>query len=669
MVCKECQHAVWPDKIQGHLSGKHHGMPRKQAQEIAEEVRGWPWLIPSAIDFGTPAWIDQPIPQLPLYDDGWMCQLDPENCRYICRDKKTLKNHWHEKHQYSIALGPGGSGSEKKLSAERRFESGARSVCCQRFFPTHHGSQYFEVRRPGAALQQQATAVAGDRLWNQVRDRAMERWAQMEKASRETIAEGQRDEANPWLDRTGWAKYLKQLSRSQLLASVREPGLDPDGEREPVEAEIWKAMGEVADVSQASATDQIQVGVFVRLEAIRTEPRQTGQTIHRPLRPYMDRESILGHVRPWQQALMFFARTQREHDWASPPYRFTRAQRRTWDRLIEEARQAAAEVEAESEAVEVDVDRATPTPLTGIQKACLDFCIELLNQTITRREYDSAFVCALAVLGVHDHGWKGPDLYPTLLSAIIKVARFMVVQKALEIVGPDDDDQFNDQRPCDFEDGTRENESESSNCNGGTMVPGRRREGCLQLITRMMNSFMVRGSQSPMQWMLDLRTYGMKIHFNTTATGHVGWQGSDEILYKDVQFNMAQFRGMVHGWVQECRQSMEDLLFCRGKEQQMPEVPWESLRDNPTNVQPGWNFLQDQRARMPVDGQKWLFDRIGDDAAIRRLFLRPDSQSGVNRDGVRAYLQRVAKFLEKLLLLMHVTGQLFPFPRRREGPF
>jgi hypothetical protein len=36
-----------------------------------------------------------------------------------------------------------------------------------------------------------------------------------------------------------------------------------------------------------------------------------------------------------------------------------------------------------------------------------------------------------------------------------------------------------------------------------------------------------------MQWMLDLRTYGLKIHYNTTSRGHVEWTG-DELLYKEL---------------------------------------------------------------------------------------------------------------------------------------
>ena len=108
---------------------------------------------------------------------------------------------------------------------------------------------------------------------------------------------------------------------------------------------------------------------------------------------------------------------------------------------------------------------------------------------------------------------------------------------------------------------------------------------------------MVRGSHGPMQWMLDLRTYGLKIHYNTTAKGHVEWKAYDELLYKDLHFTMPQFRSMVHGLAIECRRLLvEELLFFNSKTaHEIPPIPWDQLRDDPTNGQPGWNFLKDRR--------------------------------------------------------------------------
>ena len=284
-----------------------------------------------------------------------------------------------------------------------------------------------------------------------------------------------------------------------------------------------------------------------------------------------------------------------------------------------------------------------PEKLTSIQKACLEFCIALLNQSITRKEYDSPLVCALAVLGVKEDGWKGPEQYPPILSAVIKVARFMVVQQALELSQPFDEDEFDDDNAY---------ESDSSR------PPQRRPKGCLQFVQEMMDRFMVRGSHGPMQWMLDLRTYGLKIHYNTTSRGHVEWTGGNELLYKGLQFNMAQFRGMVHGLATESRRLlMEELMFGNNKAAEpVPSVPWDSMRDNPTDERPRWNFLKDHRTHMPVDGERWLFERVGRDARVRDVFMKPGTRSGVDREAVERYMGRVVEFREKLGVMMHIAG-------------
>ncbi|KAF1922379.1 uncharacterized protein M421DRAFT_78421 [Didymella exigua CBS 183.55] len=185
--------------------------------------------------------------------------------------------------------------------------------------------------------------------------------------------------------------------------------------------------------------------------------------------------------------------------------------------------------------------------LTLIEKACLMFCIALLDQRIRRKEYDCALVCALAVLGVKEDGWKDAELYPLILSLVIKITCFMVVQHALELSEPFEEEVFN-------------NDSAYRGSDSGSSNPRLR---CLEFVQQMIDRFIVRGSHSPMQWMLDLRTYGLKVHFNTTARGNVEWMGRDKLLYKNVHFTMAQFRSMVHGMQAESKRMLvEELLFC-----------------------------------------------------------------------------------------------------------
>jgi hypothetical protein len=187
----------------------------------------------------------------------------------------------------------------------------------------------------------------------------------------------------------------------------------------------------------------------------------------------------------------------------------------------------------------------------------------LLDHRITRREYDSLLVCALAVLGVKEEGWKGLEQYTPILSAVIKTARFMVVQQGLELSGADlaDPQNDSDEETDDFD---------NSAYDSGPSLR-RRPKGCLQLVQQMMDRFIVRGSHGLMQWMLDLRTYGLKIYYNITSRGHVEWTG-DELLYKELHFSMAQFRGMVYGLASESwRLLTEELLF--SKATPVPAVP------------------------------------------------------------------------------------------------
>jgi hypothetical protein len=80
------------------------------------------------------------------------------------------------------------------------------------------------------------------------------------------------------------------------------------------------------------------------------------------------------------------------------------------------------------EATDVEVEAWQMTP---IEQACLEFCIELMNQRHRTHEYESALVCAMAVQGWGEARWRDPSGYPPILSRVLKVARFMVVQKAL----------------------------------------------------------------------------------------------------------------------------------------------------------------------------------------------------------------------------------------------
>lgn len=88
----------------------------------------------------------------------------------------------------------------------------------------------------------------------------------------------------------------------------------------------------------------------------------------------------------------------------------------------------------------------------------------------------------------------------------------------------------------------------------------------------MTNAFMVHGTATPIEWMLDLRRYGLKVHYNTPSDGHIGWEGHDQLSYKTIRFTIGAFRGFVHGLTASARQLFIDhIVICRPD--QIPVIP------------------------------------------------------------------------------------------------
>ena len=179
--------------------------------------------------------------------------------------------------------------------------------------------------------------------------------------------------------------------------------------------------------------------------------------------------------------LMFFIRTRKPHNWASPKYRFSRRQDVAYKAMVaaaeewitiqeESGEESGEESDGESEDENGDVRSKSSSSgrdqddasMDGLERACMGFCIELLNQRIHNREYDMAMVCGLAVLGIAplQGGFRDPETYPPILSSVIKIAHFMVVQHAEHIAQPSEEDaEFSPSgSACVFEDSGYESE-------------------------------------------------------------------------------------------------------------------------------------------------------------------------------------------------------------------
>ncbi|KAL6229780.1 hypothetical protein BDW75DRAFT_224458 [Aspergillus navahoensis] len=217
---------------------------------------------------------------------------------------------------------------------------------------------------------------------------------------------------------TRWARYLADVHFQDLVDVVATPDAEVADPVSRATRVVWDTMAQLARRSQQTVK---HCGNGIRMAAVSTMPNRTP---FQPLRAYMDEKSIQDHARPWQQILVFIIRTQTSRPWTKkkPTYVMTARQQKTWRRLWQMA-QAESERQIEPQSG-VDEPRSSPDPMdpdenprvqsfvmSPIETACLEFCIELLNQRIKVHEYESPLVCAMAVLGWGER--HGAILIPT----------------------------------------------------------------------------------------------------------------------------------------------------------------------------------------------------------------------------------------------------------------
>ena len=331
IICKKCQFAVRPKEIIRHLQSTHHRLPLAIARQIDIEIQTWD-RIEACTQWTVPTTVTEPIPGLLIYTDGILCNRIL-GCGFIARSIATMRTHWRTEHQWSALQGRGNSRHEDRMAAEQDFQQATVMVSCQRAFTHGAGSHYIHVQCPSldSTAEMEPMDTPQPHVVSQLAAQ-MEAAFTEQQAHRTVIEAGERDEANPWLRRTQWAVYLAGLDPQQLVDCVQRPDEDDSTDNSHAAAAIWDSMEAVARMSQKVSS---RAGHMIRIEAVRTE---RDQTPHTPLQAYMDEENIIRHMIPWQQVLMFFVRTQTQHDWASPHYRFTERQRKAWQALWQLAR-------------------------------------------------------------------------------------------------------------------------------------------------------------------------------------------------------------------------------------------------------------------------------------------------------------------------------------------
>ena len=615
VVCTQCRYAL----SKGHGITRHlvatHSWPRNEAKEVASRFVGKVirspsdkpclWIVPKPQS--------PPVPYLNLCQTGFGCHA----CAYVCRSKAVMWNHYSNEHRDQFAESPA-----------RLWR---KDVCVQSF-SLGTNSQCFEVTIPTAPTvtiaAAAATAIAGNAVYmtpSAINDVAATLRAKLhmqvgQRTERiqqsRTLIETAKNarEVNPWLDRTKWVKHLQgqdlvQMAKLAAMPAIKETELN----------EICVAFKRMMHKTRQLIRDQ-KINHF-DLKSINSFTRH--QDFQRPFNIAELQEPTFNHyISIWQRLLCYLIRTSDPSDGlvhlAPVLYRLTHNQRLCLRELVD-----TAHIVTVIPQFDVAYRPATKT----LEKVCIRMAIRLLDHALDGpSEYESVIVSFLSVAGicVKTNGFKDISGCTSQLSAMIKIAQLVVL------------------------------------CQGVYDVEARRVDYLNDSIHEMRSRFMTYDGRTPMGWMHGLRAFGKKLVQDRTMDGAIIWSSDGEIItYKEFESKMDNIKYFVMALVDKAKSRLGDLFLVQDGETfstLVPPVRLHAIKDNPSESQAGWSFLNDGRNEHLFDGSGWMIDRITGSQKLLMRFLKNSVEVSWIAKSVEEYLSAISRFLETLWLLVHITS-------------
>lgn len=613
-MCKPCKHACLVREAVTHLRIKHRHLTTQQRATINKAVGRLPGLFETQESlefFRLPL---EPVPVVPELEGPFYDGLKCASCEYIVRTRRSMQQHCREVHGWQNTRGRGGNVKQKAPISSEPWRT---AVPCQRFFLSRRGSGWFEVTIPGIPLpgspgsppSHQAPQAPEETFVTEViRD--------FHQAQRHTTTiqdnEG-KAEPNPWLRRVGWAEHFEGEEPEFIYSSVSLEVTAGWGDGDHTTDHLllgraWESLQRVVLAAQ-EVCDHTTVGLQVLFEVGR-------KTIHqKPNAPFSARlepRTMDRYINVWKRVIGYVFRTQGLDDYDRPGYEFTPEQEKAlarFQRRLSHTTGATGQEELS----------------TGLDRACVDFLVTLLDHQLPNSSYDSVLLSALAAMGIRqDGGWLPPDDYTPYYSAVIKVARMLVVWQS-QLEAGDSYDQLS------------------------LFVIVR------QKVHRFMTVVHESGQPGPMDWIFDARTYGIKVKFTTAIAGQVAWDGN-KITFQKVTFSVDALTEMLHQVIGELGRTMDELCY-RSYSSEWPIVELSGLYDDAGNGSVGFSFVTDPRNTALVGLESWLLRRVMATPVLKMKWTTAQAQGYQFRPKViDRYLHRVDDFRELLLAAIYLLG-------------
>jgi superfamily II DNA helicase RecQ len=324
-------------------------------------------------------------------------------------------------------------------------------------------------------------------------------------------------------------------------------------------------------------------------------------------------------------------------------------------------------------AVVTNTDRAGQYTSERLERSCLDAVVQFFDHPLKNgNHYESIIISALAIMGVdrESGGWVAVTTYTPIYSAVIKVARYLVLyQSILERHG-----QIAQLKPYMS---VRQAEEEAI--------------GLFRIVREKVERFMTRVpggpvDPTPMNWIINTRAYGMKIRYTTPGSETIDWRG-DKIIHGQVRLGMGELADMLNSLVQDARRTLVQLATGKVEDKEgqggrggtkkwksqiqaqkeededdvvtLPRIPWLRMEDRHGESGLGHSFLTDEDNQSWVKaGEGWVKKQIGALPARVNTWMAEsrDEQCPFKENAVRAYGRAIEKFRSQLFVAMHMLG-------------
>lgn len=654
IVCRDCKFAVVPDQIKAHLNQNHQTLTASTRKNIVEQVGRLDHVAYRTEDVIYPVAVQDAVRELgPVIEQCFECK----ECGLLRESRKGIEAHCRKEHNWSSTKSRGGRGSFRSQAA--RNQPFTEGHYCQRFFKYAQWTKLFKVLQAVPHVQSSHHDFEADTRAQKLADGATDELKsklQELHRQREVGVSDVRSAMDPWLDHTGWASHLSGFEKEKLRASLNAaPQREADEEGRQVVNEEENAIETACRATGSAIKKAMDISnpyTIPRAALHYVNRKETGaENNETPFYNKHKASTLKKYARVWVSLLRYLWRSQ---TWEKKPaYQLTTGQKAKLETVQRLARQPISNLRSSEKS----------DARGKLEWAVVLFWASMLDQELLDNEFESGFLSAVAVLGLDtdDAGWVKVFNFTPKLAAIVTITRALVIWMAYK------------QRQDHIHQLTEEE--------GMGEVEAKKRavsvvEGVHTMVPRLICLQEYGGVASPMDRILHMKTYGMRIRFTEKAAARVTWMNRcQEVCIDRVSFSMGDLRDAMHGLQERCQDRLVKQVMFLQREEELPILRLERLFDNPSDLTEGWSFLDDERNEetlgqirradgKDVDSRKWLWSRLMREDHLVKRFLLNDDMAKVedwtglqwNLTQVENYFRSVTLFKEELIVLCHMAS-------------